>query len=160
MSRPVRLHASTIALVFTGGALGTAAREAIGLAVPAVRGIPVATFAINLLGALLLGLLLAGLARRGPDEGGRRQIRLLLGTGFCGGFTTYSALALDTARQLGEGATGLGLAYGLGTVILGGLATFAGISLGGLGRRTAEAEPAVPDHPGIASAERTDGDTR
>lgn len=57
----------------------------------------------------------------------RRRIRILVGTGFMGGFTTFSALATDTAGLLGEGRIGAGLAYGLATVIIGGLATWAGI---------------------------------
>lgn len=57
----------------------------------------------------------------------------MVGTGFMGGFTTYSALAADTAGLLGEGHggasnPGIGLAYGVGTVLIGGLATFAGIA--------------------------------
>ena len=84
---------------------------------------------INLLGAFCLGLLLSGLARLGPDAGLRRTVRIMVGTGFMGGFTTYSALATDTASLLGDGRIGAGLAYGLGTVVIGGLATWAGIAV-------------------------------
>lgn len=52
----------------------------------------------------------------------------MVGTGFMGGFTTYSALAADTAGLLGGGRVGVGIAYGLGTVLVGGLATWAGIA--------------------------------
>lgn len=136
MNRPTHLRPAYLGLALLGGTFGTAAREAISLAVPDLGGIPVAIFAINILGAFCLGLLLDALARRGPDEGGRRTIRILLGTGFMGGFTTYSALAVDAAALLGEGAVGTGLGYGLLTVLIGGLATWAGIAVATLTHRS------------------------
>lgn len=138
MSRPVHLRASFLGPALLGGTLGTAAREALSLTIPSLGGVPVAIFGINLLGALLLGLLLESLARLGPDEGWRQRVRILLGTGFMGGFTTYSALAVDTAGLLGEGRVGTGIGYGLATVILGGMATWAGIVLGSLTRRSGQ----------------------
>lgn len=132
MSRPVHLRLPYLGLALLGGTLGTAAREALILTVPALGGIPWAIFAINILGAFLLGLLLDALARRGPDEGRRRRVRILVGTGFMGGFTTYSALATDTAGLLGEGDVGVGIVYGLGTVVIGGLVTWAGIATAAL----------------------------
>ncbi|MBG6213918.1 MAG: CrcB family protein [Cryobacterium sp.] len=124
-----------LGLVFLGGTVGTALREALGLALPPVdltmdAGLPLTTLGINLLGALLLGLLLEALVRRGHDAGRRRTLRLLLGTGLLGGFTTYSALAIDSALLLRDGAVGIALAYALGTVLLGGLATWLGIVIG------------------------------
>lgn len=133
MTRPVHLRLPYLGLAFIGGTVGTAAREAISLGLPAVRGVPWAILTVNILGAFLLGLLLDALARSGRDEGWRRRLRIMVGTGFMGGFTTYSALASDTAGLLGAGhggasSPGIGLAYGVGTVIIGGLATFAGIA--------------------------------
>lgn len=127
--RPLHLRLPSLGLAVIGGSLGTAAREAIGLVVADRAGIPVAILGINLLGAFCLGLLLSGLARLGPDAGLRRTVRILVGTGFMGGFTTYSALATDTASLLGDGRIGAGLAYGLGTVVIGGLVTWAGIAV-------------------------------
>ena len=126
----VHLRASSVALVFVGGTFGTAAREALSLAFPAIGGIPYAILGINVAGAFLLGVLLEALARRGPDHGRRRHLRLLLGTGVMGGFTTYSALAVDTAALLGAGAAGAGIGYAMGTVLLGAAATWAGIAVG------------------------------
>lgn len=128
MSRAVHLRLPYLGLALIGGTLGTAAREAITLALPPAGGIPWAIFAVNILGAFLLGLLLDALARFGPDEGRRRRLRIMVGTGFMGGFTTYSALATDAAGLLGAGDVGIGLAYGLGTMLIGGLATWAGIA--------------------------------
>lgn len=128
MNRPAHLRLPYLGLAFVGGTFGTAAREGLTLAFPPAGDIPYAIFAVNVLGAFLLGLLLDSLARMGPDEGRRRRMRIMVGTGFMGGFTTYSALAADTAGLLCEGHVGGGIAYGLGTVLIGGLATWAGIA--------------------------------
>jgi CrcB protein len=81
---------------------------------------------VNVAGAFALGLLLAALARRGPDRGRRRMLRLLLGTGLLGGFTTYSTLAVDTAGLLGAG----GLVAGGGSALLTVVAGLGGAALG------------------------------
>lgn len=117
--------------VFAGGAVGTALRAAIGWLVPAVGTVPLATIAINVSGAFALGLLLAALGRRGPDVGRRRALRLTIGTGVLGGFTTFSALAVDTARLLGTGRALEGVLYAAGTVLAGLAAAAAGSRLGG-----------------------------
>ena len=108
---------------------GTAGRYLLTEALPSWHGVPVATLGANLAGAFVLGTLVAALARRGPDEGLRRATRLLLGTGFLGGFTTYSSLAVETDALLRGGQAALGLTYALGTVVLGALAAAAGILL-------------------------------
>lgn len=109
--------------------LGVAGREAIILAVPTLGGIPIAILIVNVVGAFLLGLLVESLAQRGPDIGRRRSVRLLLGTGALGGFTTYSALAADGAVLLGSDPT-KGVLYLLGTLVLGAIAAFLGILIG------------------------------
>lgn len=130
--RAVHLRASSLALVAIGGTAGTAAREGLTLAIPAVNGIPVATFGINVVGAFLLGVLLEALLRRGRDDGRHRDLRLLLGTGLLGGFTTYSALAVDTAALLGDGRAGGAILYGLATMLVGAVATWGGIATSGI----------------------------
>jgi CrcB protein len=122
-------------LVFLGGAAGTLARWGVGLSVPHPARVPLATVVVNVVGAFVLGALLEGLARRGPDEGRRRALRLTLGTGFCGGFTTYSALANDTDALLRSGLTVQALAYALATVVLGLLASALGIAVARAARR-------------------------
>ncbi|MDN5687246.1 MAG: CrcB family protein [Brachybacterium sp.] len=126
--RPAHRRPGLLALVALGGAAGTACRAGLNTAIPDVGGVSSTILLINVLGAFLLGLLLDSLARRGPDQGGRQRMRLLLGTGFLGGFTTYSTLATHTAL-LGGGSPAVGIAYGLTTVLAGGLATWAGIAV-------------------------------
>lgn len=127
--RPVHLQWRYLGLVAGGGTVGTALREALSIIVPAVDGVSVIILAINVVGALALGVLLEALVRRGADEGWRRTLRLLLGTGVLGGFTTYSALAADSGALLTNGRTGAAIVYALATVILGAAATFTGITL-------------------------------
>lgn len=129
--RPIPIHVRWryLALVAAGGAVGTAAREGLSMAIPLVAGFPVATFGINVVGALLLGVLLEALVRRGPDEGRRRSLRLLIGTGFFGGFTTYSTLATDTSLFTAHDDLGAALAYALGTLVLGAVASWAGMAI-------------------------------
>jgi CrcB protein len=146
-NRPALAHFRSIALVAAGGVLGAPARYAISQALPASgRAFPTATFIANLSGALLLGLLLEALVRRGADVGNRRTARLLLGTGFCGAYTTYSTLAVDTVNLARAHRVGVAVAYAVGSVILGLLATAVGIAVGAAHHRWA-AVPADPDRP-------------
>ena len=124
---PVHLTPSAIGLVFAGGSLGVLARAGLDHAFPAGSGFPVATFAINLVGAFALAVLIETLALRGDDVGHRRALRLILGTGVLGGFTTYSALAVETDALLRSGQTVTALTYAAGTVALGLVASLAGI---------------------------------
>jgi CrcB protein len=116
--------------VFVGGTAGTLARFGLAELVPPPAGFPLGIFLINVTGAFALGVLLEALARRGPDEGHRRAVRLLAGTGFLGGFTTYSALAVDAALLTGSGRTGAGIAYLVGSVLAGLAAAAAGVVVG------------------------------
>ncbi|MGX5714922.1 fluoride efflux transporter FluC [Arthrobacter sp. MAHUQ-56] len=127
--RPVHLHPGFVAVVVLGGILGALARYGLGTVLPAPAGWPLPTLAINLAGAFLLGALLEGLVRRGPDAGRRRVIRLLAGTGFLGAFTTYSTLALETNTLLGAGRSTDALLYVAATLVGGAMATVAGIAL-------------------------------
>jgi CrcB protein len=137
------LTPSSLALVWLGGTAGTAARYLTGRAVPQLLGVPMATLAVNLVGAFALGVLLEGLVRRGSTVGaatpstpasgsstrGQRRLRLLLGTGFLGGFTTYSALSVDTVLLARSGLLTHAVGYAVATLLLGGLASLAGIAV-------------------------------
>ena len=126
---PVGVHVTPafIALVALGGAAGSLARHGVERLFGTADGLPVGTLTVNLVGAFALGVLLEGLTRRGPDVGRRRAVRLLVGTGFLGGFTTYSALALETDGLLRDGRIALALAYVLTTVVVGLLASLTGM---------------------------------
>lgn len=117
--KPVHTRPAFLAVVWLGGSLGTASRFLLSRALPAPAQLPLGTFLINLVGALALGALLGRLAASGPERGRRRLARLAAGTGFVGGFTTYSALAVDTVTLTAGGRPGWAAAYALATVVLG-----------------------------------------
>jgi len=108
--------------------IGTAFREALTLTIPTVAGVPVVTLGINVVGAFFLGVLLETLLRHGNAENVRRVERLFFGTGMLGGFTTYSALATEAALLIGADRPSMSVAYLTGTVVLGAVATWAGIA--------------------------------
>ncbi|TDE88815.1 CrcB family protein [Occultella glacieicola] len=135
MSRPAHRDPRFLAVVALGGAAGTLARYGLGHLLPHDDGLPVATAVENLLGAFALGLLLEALVRRGAETRTRRLLRLGLGTGMLGGFTTFSSLALEVQQLLADGQVALGLGYGLGSVVLGLAACLAGVALAGARHR-------------------------
>lgn len=107
----------TVLLLALAGGLGAVARFVLDGAVGAARAWrhPVGTTVINLSGSFLLGLL-AGLAagRLLPDAG-----LLVLGTGFLGGYTTFSTAAFETVRLAEQRRWGAALLHGLGQVVVG-----------------------------------------
>jgi CrcB protein len=121
------VNARRLLLVVAGGTIGTAARLALGLAIPDAGGVPVAVLIANVLGALLLGVVAARL----PASS---EMRLLLGTGVLGGFTTYSAFMTGTLALWTE-APLLAAAYAAGSLVLGVGAAAAGLRIGRPGPR-------------------------
>jgi len=111
-----------VLLVALGGTIGTAARLGLGLLLPDAGGIPVAVLVANVVGALLIGILAARL----PAS---TDLRLLLGTGVLGGFTTYSAFMTGTVA-LWTDAPLLAVAYAVGSLVLGLAAAALGLRLG------------------------------
>lgn len=131
-SRAARLAGFAL-LVAVGSSLGTLARASIELAVPTPPGAwPWATFGINLVGSLLLGLLLEVLSRTGEDRGWRRTVRLGVGTGVIGGFTTYSTLIVEIDQLVRFGGGAVAASYALTSILLGLVAAGAGMALGAL----------------------------
>lgn len=127
-----------VLVVAVGGALGTTARYAVTHLIGSTHlvlghPIPWATLVVNVLGAFLLGLLLERLSRAGAETPARQVVRLGLGTGVLGGFTTYSALALELHDLLAAADVAGALAYGVGSVCAGLVACGAGIWLGARG---------------------------
>ena len=97
------------AAVFAGGTLGAVARLGLNRLIPVTPGTwPWPTFAANILGTLLLGYFTTRLLERLPPS---THLRPLLGTGFCGAFTTFSTFQIE-AIQLGrDGHAALAATY-------------------------------------------------
>ncbi len=103
--------------VGAGGFLGAMLRYLIGLVpLETGSGFPYKTFAINIAGALMIGLV-AGMASK--NSGLNPRMVLFLKVGICGGFTTFSSLALETRDLLGTGAAPAALLYVILSVSLG-----------------------------------------
>jgi CrcB protein len=117
-----------LALVATGGALGSTLRYGVGRwAMLAMGpGFPFGTFAVNIIGGFLMGLLAGWLARFG--EGGE-DLRLLLGVGVLGGFTTFSAFSLEVYNMITRTEVALAAAYAVSSVAGSVLAVLAGVWL-------------------------------
>ena len=143
--------AASLALVAAGGCAGTLVRAALERAWPASPGhLPVTTLALNVVGALALGLLLGALG------GGRPRLRLAMGTGVLGGLTTHSTFILESHRLLTSGGDGghpvLGAAYLVGSMVAGLVAAGLGLWLAGRLRH-----PAGPGRTGsVGRAGRVD----
>ena len=116
-------------LVAAGGATGSVARYL--LSGQMLRwfgpGWPYGTLAANLIGGFLMGLLAGFLAHRGGADGER--LRVLLGVGILGGFTTFSAFSLETALMIERRDYGVAATYAAGSVLLSVTALFAGLML-------------------------------
>ncbi|MBK8083281.1 MAG: fluoride efflux transporter CrcB [Devosia sp.] len=112
-------------LVGLGGAIGAMARYAMGVAVGALpSGFPAATFLINVLGSVAMGLLIGVLARTTPQY--QNEIRLFVAVGIFGGFTTFSSFSLDAITLIERGDILLAGLYIVGSVLL----SLAGLWLG------------------------------
>lgn len=111
-------------LVGLGGMMGSMLRYACYL-VFRHASFPLATFIVNIAGCFIIGLLIGYSNKYYHNTG----LQLLLATGLCGGFTTFSAFSADGLRLMQEGRTGMLAAYIGGSVLLGVLATFAAYKL-------------------------------
>jgi fluoride exporter len=113
-------------LAALGGALGALARWGVGTALPHSPGDwPWATLLVNLTGCLLMGALTAVLTARSPEPPWARPF---LAVGVLGGYTTYSAFALETVEMVEAGAPVRAAGYLLASVVGGVLAVAAGAS--------------------------------
>ena len=106
---------SALAAVTVGGVLGAEARYGLTLALPVQTGrFPWSTLLINLTGSLLIGVLMAWLGRQATP---RPLLRLFLGVGILGGYTTYSTFAVDVQQLLEAGRPLTALGYLAATVL-------------------------------------------
>jgi fluoride exporter len=111
-----------LAAVFVGGALGTLARAGLAtLAATDPGHWPWPTFIVNIVGAFLLGYFATRLLERLPPSSYRRP---LLGTGLCGGLTTFSTMQVETIKMLEHHRYGLAVGYTLASIAAGLLAVY------------------------------------
>jgi CrcB protein len=111
-----------------GGVLGALARWGVARALPfPAGGWPWATLLVNVTGCALIGALLAVLLARFP---GHPWLRPFLATGVLGGYTTFSAFAVEVVRLVDDGAVATAVAYVAASVLGGLLAVVAGLTVG------------------------------
>tara|TARA_B110000046_G_scaffold25993_1_gene25873 strand:- start:2598 stop:2969 length:372 start_codon:yes stop_codon:yes gene_type:complete len=114
-----------VLLVFVGGGVGSALRYVVGKFLKTVSsGFPWGTFSVNVIGSLLIGIFM-GIALKNSSFSENQT--LLLITGFCGGFTTFSAFAYENQVFLKEGDLTNFFIYTLGSIGLGIVAVFLGL---------------------------------
>lgn len=119
---------NNILMVGLGGGLGSMLRYLVQkwMQQPAPGAFPTATLLVNITGCFFIGLLWGWISRSVQVS---EETRLLLMTGICGGFTTFSAFTLESIGLLRENKTGLLLLYISGSVIMGLIATYIGIRI-------------------------------
>ena len=109
--------AREVAAIFAGGALGTLARAALAEAFPhPATAWPWPTFAVNVVAAFLLGYFVTRLQERLPLSSYRRP---LLGTGLCGGLSTFSTMQVEILKMISAGAWGLAAGYAAASIAAG-----------------------------------------
>ena len=114
-------------LVFLGGGLGSGIRYLVTIAMNQYsKVLPFGTFTVNILGCLLIGLVL-GYAQKENTLTSNQT--LLLATGFCGGFTTFSAFANENLELIKNGEIFNFSVYTIGSVLIGITAVFIGFYL-------------------------------
>jgi fluoride exporter len=122
--RPPGSDRRLLLAIFIGGAAGAGLRTGLSQLVPTHPGQwPWATFAVNVVGCLLLGYFVTRLQERLPVTAYRRPF---LGTGLCGGLTTFSTFQLELLRMVDRGDLRLALLYCAGSLAAG----FSGVMLG------------------------------
>lgn len=113
-----------ILLVFIGGGMGCTLRYLIGrINLLKIENFPLATMTVNLIGCLLIGVLMGWLSKNQPLK---YDLALFLVTGFCGGFTTFSAFSFENLALLKQGHAFLFFTYAFISVFIGLLLTFLG----------------------------------
>lgn len=115
-----------IILVMSGGAIGAGLRYGLSRALPvSAAGWPWATFVANVLGGFAMGVLAAWILR---GDNSAEPLRLFVGVGVLGGFTTFSAFSLEMMRMIERGQTGLAAGYAVASVLLAIGALYAGMT--------------------------------
>ena len=132
-----------MAAIALGGALGTLARYVIERGfVSSPAGLPWATLSVNVLGSFVLGVVVTLVVERWPTD---RYLRPLVAVGFCGGFTTFSTLAVEIDRRIQHGHIGVAAAYLALSLVAGLGAALAGITLAGGRLHPSLTDASIPD---------------
>jgi len=116
----------SILLVFLGGGFGSALRYLLSKLLNTSATIPYGTFVVNILGSLIIGLVLGWALKSNSIS---QNTVLFLATGFCGGFTTFSAFSFENYELLKAGDYTTFAIYAFGSLFLGILAIIAGVWL-------------------------------
>jgi CrcB protein len=116
----------TLLLIFLGGGLGSVSRYALSKLLNPAFPFPIGTFAVNILGSLLIGFIL-GYAFKNSEMS--NPFILFLTVGFCGGFTTFSAFALENLTFLKNGEYTSFAVYSISSLLLSIVAVFLGFWL-------------------------------
>ena len=124
--RTATVMIKSILFVFLGGGLGSALRYGLGTWLNPNNELAIGTFSVNILGSLLIGLLMGWFFKWPNIDDG---MRLFLAVGFCGGFTTFSAFAIEQVNMIRNGAFTYALIYATSSIVLGVLAVFLGLWL-------------------------------
>ena len=140
-SAAFRRRAILLAVIGVGGALGAAARYGTGLALPPrLDAFPVATFLVNVVGAVILGAVVAL-----PTDwlAAHELTRPAIGTGFCGGLTTFSTMTLEIYQRSSAHST-LAVVYAVTSLLAAPVCAWAGYSLTQTARTVSRKRRAPP----------------
>lgn len=99
--------------VMAGGAIGAGLRYLTSIALSSRSGWPLATLTVNIIGALAMGMLLALFLRGAASE----TMRLFVGVGILGGFTTFSAFSLESFEMIQRGQAMMAVFYAVISVV-------------------------------------------
>lgn len=117
----------TILLVGSGGFVGSSLRYLLSRYIESnwLSSFPYGTFGVNIMGCLIIGIIY-GLTAKNLASG---EARLLLATGFCGGFTTFSSFSYEFQSLLQDGQLWYAFLYSFGSLLVGLLAVWIGLTI-------------------------------
>lgn len=121
-----KLRWDVVSAVFVGGCLGGWARYGITSTWPATTGFPWSTFGVNVGGAFVLTIVIVAAA----EIASSRYLRPLVGTGFCGAFTTFSSIVVTADQLFAHRHPGTAVVYVIASIVAGLAAAWFGLVLG------------------------------
>ena len=137
----LRRRATLLAVIGAGGAVGAAARYGAGLAIPPrLAAFPYATFVVNVVGAVILG---AVVALPADWLAAHELTRPAIGTGFCGGLTTFSTMTLEIYQRV-PAHSALAAVYAVTSLLAAPACAWAGYSLTQTARTVSRKRRAPP----------------